>query len=156
MNTDLEAVKVQALGNWFSFNAGQIKNMDDKIAHFIATEKKYMGLVTLPDVCIEDPNGAESLSAKELAIQQGRLSIVNHLKYIIRNLEVSLQKDLDKANIKGNVMAYASDGELAAYHKMSKFKDLEQDALQKRIDEVTKLKEKIGGDINTTDPRQTS
>ncbi len=154
--TDLEDVNVRALGNWFSFKSGQIKNMDDKIAHFICVDKAEYGFQTLPDICFEDPNCKESIDAKATAIKQGRNNIIKKLHDVIRNLEVSLQRDLDIAGIKTNVLTQASDGELNAYRRLAKFEALKQDEEGNKLKEIMELKGKINGDIKPTDAKRTA
>lgn len=153
LSSDIEDVKVQVFGNWFTFKAGQIKVMDDRISHELCTSKSYLGFVGLPDSVIEDPASDESKKAKETATKEGRGNIARHLTKVINNLEVSLQKDLDVSGMKIHALKLASEGELKAYKKLAEFKHQEVDESERRLNEITKLKEQINGSAKSANPR---
>ena len=110
LNANIKEVSVQAFGNWFTFKPGQKKNMDSKLVDFLAMQKKDMGFVSLPDICSEEPDSPEAKAAVEAAIKQGRANVVAYCERMISNLEVSLQKDYDMANIKTNVTRIEGEG----------------------------------------------
>jgi hypothetical protein len=145
MNATDETVQVKALGNWFSFNPGQIKVFEDKIAHFIATERKEKGLVDLPDEFMDPayaqtPEGAKLLADKK---KDGVEAYCNHLRWLIRNNEVSLRRDLERANMKIAPELEASEGEMKAYELLAKYQSKKQDETQKKLDRVSELKKAI-------------
>lgn len=146
LSTAMEKVKVQALGNWFDFAPGQIKVLNDNLAQFLVTDKAYMGFVALPEVVLEDPTSEEAAKAKEAAMLLGRTRRIEYLKRVIYNLEISLQKDIDIKGLKTSASTYATDGELNAYRELAKMQAVNEDASQKRAEEIARLKGVINGD----------
>jgi len=142
-NPTHEDVSVKALGNWFNIKAGQIKVMDDKISHYLTTDKGYLGLASLPDICIEDPTSAEATVAKEEARKMGIAKRVDHLNKVVNNLTVSLRRDLEQANIKTDPLLYASEGELAAFKALKVYKAAHEDDASKRADEIKQIQDEI-------------
>lgn len=144
LNADLEQVKVQAFGNWFTFAPGQIKHMEDKLAHFLV-EKRDMGFAFLPENYYDDVESEASKTAKAEAEKIGRAKVINHLKTIIYNLEVSLQKDLDIAGMKVSAKTLASQGEINAYKKLAKYSETHKSQAQDKEAEINELKKVIDG-----------
>lgn len=147
MNATPEVIKVQAFGNWFEFKPEAIKVIsNDALAHFLVTDKKYMGLVSFPeDVFEKGMDSKEFKETKEQKKKEGIDARVKHLQRVIQNLEVSLKRDLEQANIKADPMKMASPGEVAAYKELAKYAQMEQDAEESKAKEISKLKEKING-----------
>jgi hypothetical protein len=156
LSTDLDEVKIQARGNWFTFQPGKAKVMDDGLAHFLCTDKSYLGFIGLPEICVDDPSSAEAKALKEDATKRGRANIVNHLNKVINNLEISLQRDLDIAGIKADATRFASDGEMKAYKKLATLKAEQDRDDEKRSDEIKKLKGQISGNTDKPDARKTN
>lgn len=142
-NPTSEVVKVQAFGNHFTFNPGQMKVMQDDIAQFLSIDKAYLGFVTLPEAVLEDKTAPESVRLIEEAKTMGVNNRINHLKRIISNLEVGLRRDLEMSNIKTDPVKYATEGELAAYRELAKYKTAQEDAGLKRAAEIEELKKSI-------------
>lgn len=145
-NPTAEVVKVQAFGNHFSFNPGQMKVMQPEIAQFLSIDKAYLGFVTLPEEVLEDKTAPESVRLIDEAKKMGVNNRINHLKRIISNLEVSLRRDLEQSNIKTDPLKYASEGELAAYRELAKYKFSQEDEGKKRMEEIEELKKTIGSE----------
>lgn len=156
-NPTSEEVKVQAYGNWFSFKPGQYKEMRVEIAEFLTVQKSYLGLVGLPsfitqDIPADEATDAEKESYKtrkaDAIAEAKRVGIerrIKHLNNIVKNLEVSLRKDMESKNIKIDAHIMATDGEMLAYKELAKYKSASQDESLKRVEELKKLKEQIEG-----------
>lgn len=135
-------VSVQVVGSWFDFGPGQVKLIhNDNVAHLMVTNKAGEGLVAVPDVVLEQPGSEEAKAAKAEARKIGVKNRISHLKGIIYNLEVSLQKDLDMKNLKTDPTVFASDGELSAYRELATYKKDIQSAENARAEEIKQLKE---------------
>lgn len=140
-------VRAQALGNWFEFPAGSTKSMNENIANFLCRDKAYLGFVSLSDIQVDAPTSEEAKAEKEAAKKLGISNAINHNKKIVHNLEVSLQRDLDMANIKTSAKVFASDGELEAYKRLIEYSAVMEDEGQKRAEEIEKLKKDLDGSI---------
>lgn len=150
ISTDIRPVKVLAFGNWFDFKPGQIKNMSENLAAFLTREKKSYGFANLPEA-FEDPSYKDTDEGKqhlEAAIESGRRNVVAELMYRKRNLEVSLQKDLDIKGERSNSLIYASEADKEMYRRLAEFAHLNQDKAAQDLAEITKLKETIDGSAN--------
>lgn len=158
-NPTSEEVRVQAYGNWFTFKPGQYKQMRTEIAEFLTIQKAYTGLIGLPnfitdDIPTDDASEEEKQSfaaRKALAIAEAKkLGIerrIKHLNGIVKNLEVSLRRDLEQKNIKMDPYAMATDGEMSAYKELANYKSAQQDESLKRAEELKKLKEQINSGV---------
>lgn len=154
MSTDIENVKVQAFGNWFDFKPGQIKNMQPEIARFLTVDKKEYGFVSLPDTLEdEDRNSEVFKQAVAEATTLGRNNIIAKLSRLRHNIEVSMKRDMEMANIKADPFTYVDDKKsaIAMYKKLAKFKDLESESTESELDELRQLKDKIDGNANGAD-----
>lgn len=149
MSTDVEPVTVQAFGNWFSFKPGQIKAMNPNLVDFLAMDKKELGFVSLPDAVGEDPTSAESIEAKNVALEQGRANIVEHVTGLIRNIEVHMAAAYERS--KETMPADVRAGTLPHYRKLTALKALNADRNQLALDEIAKLKGQLNGDANSSD-----
>lgn len=145
-NTTNEQQSVKAFGNWFTFKPKQMKMIDDKLSHFLATEKKEYGLVALKEdfgdpTYLQSPEGQAELAAKE---NEGVKNYIAHHRSIIYNNQVSLRKDLETANLKIDPATLASDGEIKSMEIVAKYQQQEDDAAQKRVDRVKDLMKSVG------------
>lgn len=148
MNCTQEEQTFKALGNWFTFKPGQIKNMQDNIALYIRSEKKMYGLAILPDA-FEEPDYRDSEEGKaelDRVRQEGLRPYLTFHRDVIRNNQVSLRMDLEKANIKADPAIYASDGEIYSMELMAKYKKWEENQAQKKADHVKDLLKVVGKD----------
>jgi hypothetical protein len=146
MNASAEEQSVKVFGNYFSLKPGQIKNFEDKIAHFMATDRTDRGLVSMPDEFM-DPNYAQTEEGKAILAERKRVGIenrCNHLRRVIYNNEVSLRQDLERANIKADPKVFASAGEIAAYEELVKYQAKQEDEDQKKVDKISELQKKLG------------
>lgn len=154
LNSDIETVNVQAFGNWFTFKPGQMKHMDKRIVDFLDRDKKSYGLVALPEVCEESPGSEDAKKAIEVAMQAGRTNIIQHLTYLVQNLEQSLHADTERA--KEVVPSVAKALHLPYYRKLAKFKEVNSDKESEALIEIEKLKGQIDGTATAANPRPTS
>lgn len=158
INATEENVTVQVAGNYFNFKPGQEKTIrNEQIAHFIATERRTSGLAVLPDVLTADEDSgdveitAEQLadrratrdSAKKEACAHALREYIDHKRYIIKNNQVSLSRDLARADYKYGPEHEMSDGEFAAMELVAKYDKKGKDASQERLDQIEKLKKQI-------------
>jgi hypothetical protein len=155
LSTDVKEISVQAFGNWFTFKAGQKKNMDPRIASFLTQEKSFMGFVELPGICEEEPGSEAAIGAEKDCLVRGRQNIVSYLESLIDNLEVSLQKDYDVAGIKTDVKRIEGRGHLPAYKHLAQLKAVEQSGQDEVLAEIMALKGTDGAPTST-DTRKTS
>lgn len=144
INCTKDEQQVKALGNWFTFKPGQIKILQDNIGRFLSLEKKQYGLMELPEA-FTDPDYAKSpegIAIMEQVSQEGLRNYIDFHRKIVENNQVSLRRDLEQANIKADPATYASEGELASMRIVAKYAQMDDDAAQKRIEEVRALTEK--------------
>lgn len=144
-NASAEDQHFVVFGNHFNLKSGQIRNFEDKIAHFIQTERRYLGLVDLPEE-FTDVAHKESEEGKSLLAEKRREGIdarVQHLRSVIYNNEVSLRQDLEKANIKADPKVFASKGEVAAYRELVKYQKTQDDEASAKVDELKSLEKQI-------------
>lgn len=140
-NSTNEQQDIKIYGNWFSFKPGQIKSIDDKLAHGICTDKKEHGIVALP-VEFEDleyrntPEGQAALAAKR---EEGLSHYLGKLRSLVANNTVSLRQDLARANMQLDPSILVSSGELAAAKILAKYQQAHTDVAQKQADEFKKL-----------------
>lgn len=156
LSTDLENVKVQAMGNWFEFKPGQIKNMQKEFSDFLSLDKKEYGFVALPEALEDEDRSSEVFKkAVEEATIQGRRNIVAKLNRMRHNLEVSMQKDLDMAGLKGNPINFVDNKQavIDMYKKLKQFKDLETESVEKDIEEIQRLQESLDGPTDRTNAK---
>lgn len=144
LNATSEEVSVKIAGNWFSFRPNQKKVLTESIARFIEMDRKDSGLCVLPPQFEEDADFEKSPEGKE-AIDKAKADAIKHYldKYraVIHNNQVSLRQDLEMKNLKVDPAVMATDGEVAAMKIVAKYRALEKDADQAKLEEVKKLLE---------------
>jgi hypothetical protein len=159
INATEETIAMQlAGGNWFTWKPGQRKTIrDERIARFIETERRGYGLAVLPDLTTqEEDDGDVELSEKDLAARKAARveqekeacalalqAYVSRLREIIKNNQVSLARDLSRADYKYGPEHEMSDGELDAMKKVAKYDRKGKDADQERLNEIEALKKQI-------------
>lgn len=129
-------VKVAAFGNQFTFKPYQMKRMRGDIGSFLEVQKGYQGIVAIDDA-FEDPEYAKSevgAAALEEKKKEGVAKRIQHLEMQINNLRISLRQDLDKVNIKADVNAFATKGDLAAMDELLSYQRLQLDASKERAE----------------------
>ncbi len=153
MNALDDSVSVQVHGNWFSFNPGQIKLIhNEKAAYKMTSDLGHRGLVDIPETVMEMDKASPEYKAKLSEYKRaGIIARMQECQKIWDNLEVSLRKDLQVANIQGDVYAYATEGELNALKEIKKYKDFAKASEVDRADTIRKLKEEINGNTPSTD-----
>lgn len=145
-NSTAEEQRVRAHGNWFVLKPKQIKQFQDNLSMFMVMERGDQGLVGLSEA-FEDPAYRESPEGKvELAKAEeaGINSYTNALRQRVYNNQVSLRNDLAKADLKVDPAVLASPEDLEAMRLLAKYQKSQDDAGQKRAEEVKKLMSTIG------------
>ena len=139
MNALDEEKQVKAQGNYFTFKPKQVKEfVNGHVAEFIEANYKQEGIVSLPSQ-MSDSDFRKSEEGKALIQERIKLGIQNridHLTWMVNNLLVSLQHDMDMKEIKANVMTQASKGEVAA---MKELKNRNAAIDKGRAEEVAEL-----------------
>jgi hypothetical protein len=146
MNATAEEQRVKAFGNYFTFKPKQIKVIDDNLAAFLNAERKYQGMVSLSEK-FEDPQYRDSPEGKQEILTkeaEGLDAYISHLRALVYNNQVSLRQDLEKANLKVDPAALASEGELEAMKLLAKYQRNQEDARQKKVDMVKELMKTVG------------
>lgn len=142
LNATNEEVSVKIAGNWFSFKPNTKKNMNESIARFISIDRKDSGLCVLPPEFEEDADFEKTAEGKAILEDLKAATVKQYLdrfRAVIYNNQTSLRQDLEQKNLKVDPAIMATDGEIAALKIIAKYKALEKDADQARVDEVKKL-----------------
>lgn len=145
-NPTQEKINVRIVGKWFAFAPGQRKNMQDEIAHFIATDKKETGLAVLPPQFEEDASHEQTPEGKALMerLREEAIShLVRHHRGIIANNQISLRQDLERANVKADPAVFASDGELESMRLVARYQRAKQDTEQAKLEQVRELMKEV-------------
>lgn len=145
-NATNETITVKALGNFFEFKPKQIKNFNDNVGMFLINDRRDSGLVHVPDIFFDDPEHKNSEAGKaelEAIDKRGIENFCAALRKRIYNNQVSLRQDLERANIKADPAAFATDGEMEALRTLAKYQAKQEDVSQKRAEEVKKLMKEI-------------
>lgn len=146
LNATKEVQTVRVHGNYITFPPEKVKLVDEDKGRFICMKRQEQGIVDLPQE-YEDPEWRETPEGKaaiEAKKQFGLDNYINGLRKLIYNNQVSLRMDLEKANIKADPAAFASEGELNAMRLVAKYQKSKEDDAQKRVEEVRKLVETTG------------
>lgn len=139
-----ESVTVLAGGNYFEFKPEQIKLIHNpNIARFIALNKSEEGLVEVPDICGEDKNSPEAKAAISAAKQEGITKRISFLEKIKHNLLVSLARDMERANMKGDPLREASSGEKKALKELATYEQQKQSQADLEYQEIKKIAESL-------------
>jgi len=146
LNASCETQHTQVFGHHFTLKPGQIKNFQDSIAHFLAINRRNLGFVGLPEE-FEDPSYADTESGREILAEKkadGVKARCDYLRGIIYNNQVSMKQDLDRANIKADPRAFASQGEITAMEELVKYQQAKDDAELRKIEKIKQLEMHIG------------
>lgn len=144
-NASAEKQHVVVYGQHFDFAPGQTKNLQEHFAHMMATDKAYMGLVSLPAE-FEDPMYASTEEGKKVLEERRATGInnrISHLRQVIYNNEVSLRRDLEMKNMKVDPKLMASDGEIAAYEELVKYQKKQEDEAAAKAARIAELQKKV-------------
>src|SRR5438128_2242204 len=102
MNASSQEQQVRVHGAWFTFKPKQIKEMHEDKVYFLTAQCGYLGFVTLPD-SLSDLDYKQSAAGKAAIAEAESIGIQNRIQYLEmlkKNEIVSLQRDLDRANLK--------------------------------------------------------
>lgn len=162
INVTEETISGQIGGNWFTWKPKQEKTIrDERIARKIAGHhelSEFAGLAVLPDIMTEEERDGnlevtpedlerrkqEYETAKKAACEAAMDRYIRKLRWLVRNNQVSHQKDIDRSGAKYNASADITDGEMTAMELLAKYQRKDQDEKDKRAERVEKLKGVIG------------
>lgn len=144
-NTTSKNVHLRAHGNWFEFKVDQIKQVNESLGHFIATDKKDFGIVAIPEEFADMTYRASEEGKAKLAEYKAngianRVAFLNRQKY---NLEVSLKKDLDMKNLKLNPHIFATDKDIENMEELLDYKKSREDDETNRLNKVQAINKKL-------------
>jgi hypothetical protein len=160
INATEETITTRIQGNYFTFKPGQEKTIrSEEVCHFIQTERRGCGLAVLPSLTTQaEDEGDVEVTAEDLAqrksardeqknsaLKSALHEYIRAKREVIRNNQVSLAKDLARADYKYGPEHDISDGELDAMRLVAKYDSKGKDAEQDRLEEIEKLKKKIAG-----------
>lgn len=155
-NPTKELVSTKMQGAWFTFKPDMKKAMDEDKCRFITEHRKNEGLVVLPNEFdpmsehyIEGyektPDGIAILEQKRA---EGIESLLAFHRDIVKNNQVSLRKDMARANPEGDsarlIALEMSPGEIRSLELIAKYQKAKQDAGDSRIKEIQKLLDAAG------------
>lgn len=158
INATEENVTIQVAGNYFNFKPGQRKTIrSNDIANFIQTERRGCGLAVLPDLTTQaEDDGDQEVSSGELASRReaskaseveacarALRDYITHKREVIKNNQISLARDLARADYKYGPEHEMSDGEFEAMKLVAKYEKQGKDSDQSRLDDIEKLKKQI-------------
>lgn len=158
MNSLDQDVRVTVGGNTFDFSPLQIKYFyNEDIAQLIARNRGETGLIELPqeleylghiklkpsqkiEEILEDPSHLKILQEKR---EQGVNNYVTDLRRKVYNAQVSLARDIARANYKHDVKYEYSDGDLKNMENLAKYQNKKEDTTQSRFDRAKELEKKL-------------
>ncbi len=158
INATEEQVTVVVHGNYFTWKPAQEKVLrSESVCRFIQSDRRGYGLAVLPDLKTpEEEQGdvevsdetlaarkAERDGAKKAACAQALTDYINAKRDLIKNNQVSLARDLARADYKYGPEHEMSDGELDAMRLVAKYEHKGKDLAQDRLDEIKKLQKQI-------------
>jgi hypothetical protein len=152
MNALDTPVNTQAFGKWFQWKPRQIKEIQNiNLAMFLTEKRGEDGLVGIDDKMMEMEKDTPEAKAEfaqyiEDRRKEGVQKRIQKLDGIIHNLEVSLKRDLDRANLKQDPLVEASKGELSAYKERASLMEYERQQAVNVADEIRKVKAQMNGE----------
>jgi hypothetical protein len=155
-NPTKETVVTKMQGSWFTFKPDAKKSMDEDKCRFITEHRKETGLVILsPEF---DPmsesytEGYDKTPEGQAKLEEYREQGINNMlayhRDIIRNNQVSLRKDMAKANPTGDpsrmIALEMSKGERHSLEIVAKYQRAKQDQHDSKIKEIEALLDEVG------------
>jgi hypothetical protein len=162
INVTDETISGRIAGNWFTWAPRQQKTIrDERIAKKIAGHhelSEFAGLAVMPDIMTEEERDGnapitdeemtrrkkEFEESKKVACEAAMERYIRKLRFLVKNNQVSQQKDIDQSGAKYNASADITKGEMEAMRLLAKYQRKSADEADERAKEVEKLKEVIG------------
>lgn len=147
LNASSREVSVRVHGSHFTFAPKQVKTIiDPSRAAFMTSNLSYEGLVELPETWedLDFRSSEDGKKALKAAEAQGIKARIEHLEKLKRNELVSLQQDLDRANLKYDARLDMSDEMFSQMEELAQYKSKKQDEQQKRLEKLKELEKIIG------------
>lgn len=145
LNATVKDVHTKVFGNWHFIKAGQIKNFQEEVEHYMSIERGSLGLIAIP----EEFNDAEYKNSEEGSAKlteykkQGVMKRVAHLQWLRNNELVSLRQDLEIANMKFDPLILANDKIESALEELHSYQVAQDDSDKQRVERLRKLDRKI-------------
>jgi hypothetical protein len=152
MNASSKEQSVQAHGAWFTFSAGQIKEMGQSKVDFLTSNKAYMGFVAVPEefADLDYRNSPEGKAKLEQIRTNGISNRIKHLEWLKNNELKSLRKDMDKANIKAEVESEMTDESTialkGALEELKGYQAKKSDPVKERAAQIRELEAALSSD----------
>ena len=144
-NASVADQRVKVFGNYFEIPAGKIKNFTDNVAHFLVTDRKDRGLVSLPaefeELEFKDSEQGRQILAEKKA--EGVANRIEYLKRLIYNETVSLEQDLSKANIKVDPRVFMSNQMMGVLQELTRYQDASADEQEEKVRQIKELEKKL-------------
>lgn len=141
LNCTAEEQQIKALGSWFKFAAGSKKVMRSDLARWIGDQKKDQGLICLPER-FNDDEYFNSEEGKTEFLRFKKIGLDGYIAALTRRANnglISLKNDLDKVNVKIDILRAITPGEAEAIKLLNKYQTQEQDESAKNADELREL-----------------
>lgn len=142
-------------GNTFHFKPRQIKVFhNEDIGSMITRLKSEYGFVALPEELsyianlppgrtFEDSVSEEHKDIIEVGRKAGIENYVKRLRTLVYNAQVSLDRDMKRADFKHDVRVEYSKGDIENIKELVKYQGKKEDETQSRIDLVKELEKKL-------------
>lgn len=146
MNASSQEQSVRVHGSWFTFTPGQIKDMHEDKVYFLSSNCAYLGFVSLPETLadLEFRSSEEGKTIIQKAKETGIANRIQHLEELKRNELVSLQRDIDKSNMKYDARLEMASGMVKNLEELAGYKSRSQDAKQQQLDRVKEIEKLLG------------
>jgi hypothetical protein len=147
MNASSVEQCVRVHGDWFTFKPKQVKEMQDSKVNFLISTCANEGFVGMPDewADLEYRTSDAGKAAQAAAESIGIANRVKHLEWLKHNETVSLQRDIDRQNLKYNSRRELSEEALEKMKELAGYKTRSEDAAEKRQAEFEKIEKALEG-----------
>lgn len=151
LNASSKQQSVKVHGSWFTFNPGQIKQMDDIKVSFLTSIASYQGFVEVSEEFADPSFSAtpKGRAALDEARAKGIANRIKHLEWLKKNELESLRGDMDRANIKAETSSeYTPESVTALKRALEELKDYQikkTDEMGAAVSEIEKLRKELEG-----------
>ncbi len=160
INATDEEISIQITGKWFTFTPAQRKTIRNaSIARVIESDRRGCGLAVVQDLLTqEEDDGDVQINEEDLkqrkderesqiksACKSALDAYIARKRETIKNAQVSLARDLQRADYKYGAEHEYSDGEVDAMRLVAKYDKRGKDDIEKRLNEIKSLEKQIGG-----------
>lgn len=155
LNATDKEVHTKAFGNHFTFKSGEVKRMSENMGSFIAEQKGYLGLVSVPEslsdhniVVHEDKTMRyrETPEGQALLVSRKQAGIDKRVAFLtgqVHNLKVSIAEDLAGQEMKIDPFLLATKGDEEAMEELASYQNQAEDEIKARTERLKKLDRKL-------------